>query len=804
MSQKLKQALDLHQAGDLGRARSLYQEILRDDPQNADAHQYLGLLVFQTGDSRQAMEHIGRAVTLNPAVASYHDYLGVVEESRGDYQAALESYQTAARLGEEDADRWFNMAIAFERLGQLEQSAKAYGSAIALRPGDGASHFNLGNLLKAQGRIEQAVLCFEKASICFPQTPGALNNLANTLLQLGRFKEAVDAFKNCLHTQPDDQIVRTNLGAAYLEVGELEQAVECFRLVAKMSPGKAASHVAIGRAEIARGNVDAAIAAYQHALKLDSGCKEARTGLASAFRVYSPVRFRPQIVSSLLLLFDDQSIAPQDLARLSANQLRHTLNLKSSASSLGAVTPVDLDALSCNRLLLCMLTRTIVTDPVIEEFLQLVRRKLLSELSISKGRAGDYLTLAGAIATQSFINEFLYEISDTEAILIAATKQLLSELETPSFNWRECLSPVIQIRLIIVGMYLPLEKLPYAKTLSDANLDRCDQCFQRLIQRSVQEPLCEVQLRNQVARLKPISDQVSHAVQDQYEDNPYPRWFDLPQRASSSYYQYLGKMFPHYHPPDFLNEKVQVLSAGCGTGREAAAIACYRSNTEVLGLDLSVSSLAHGIRVSKKLGIDNLSFIQGDITHCEKLNKAFHVVESSGVLHHMADPLLGWRALVDCLVPGGLMKIGLYSERSSVDVAAAQSMIRQRGLDSSSSGIQQVRKEILNAAQQDPVYSLRFSDDFYTMSACRDLLFHVQEQCFTLDRIGQALDTLGLQFIGFELPMADTRHRYRELNPVDTNMTDLALWSEFERRYPATFAAMYVFWCYKKTESLPL
>ena len=105
MSQKLKQALDLHQAGDLGRARSLYQEILRDDPQNADAHQYLGLLVFQTGDSRQAMEHIGRAVTLNPAVASYHDYLGVVEESRGDYQAALESYQTAARLGEEDADR---------------------------------------------------------------------------------------------------------------------------------------------------------------------------------------------------------------------------------------------------------------------------------------------------------------------------------------------------------------------------------------------------------------------------------------------------------------------------------------------------------------------------------------------------------------------------------------------------------------------------------------------------------------------------------------------------------------------------
>ena len=43
------------------------------------------------------------------------------------------------------------------------------------------------------------------------------------------------------------------------------------------------------------------------------------------------------------------------------------------------------------------------------------------------------------------------------------------------------------------------------------------------------------------------------------------------------------------------------------------------------------------------------------------LNKKFDIIESAGVLHHMADPVAGWRTLTNCLKPNGLMKIGLYS-----------------------------------------------------------------------------------------------------------------------------------------------
>ena len=54
--------------------------------------------------------------------------------------------------------------------------------------------------------------------------------------------------------------------------------------------------------------------------------------------------------------------------------------------------------------------------------------------------------------------------------------------------------------------------------------------------------------------------------------------------------------------------------------------------------------------------------MQADILDLGNLNKQFDIIESVGVLHHMDNPMEGWKVLTDCLKPGGLMMIGLYSE----------------------------------------------------------------------------------------------------------------------------------------------
>jgi hypothetical protein len=83
--------------------------------------------------------------------------------------------------------------------------------------------------------------------------------------------------------------------------------------------------------------------------------------------------------------------------------------------------------------------------------------------------------------------------------------------------------------------------------------------------------------------------------------------------------------------------------------------------------------------------------------------------------------------------------------------------------------------------------------DYFSISECRDLLFHVQEHQLTIAEIAAFLREHKLQFIGFELaPQALANYRSRF--PQDSAMTDLNAWEAFEAQHPTTFAGMYQFW----------
>ena len=156
----------------------------------------------------------------------------------------------------------------------------------------------------------------------------------------------------------------------------------------------------------------------------------------------------------------------------------------------------------------------------------------------------------------------------------------------------------------------------------------------------------------------------------------------------------------------------------------------------VLALDLSLSSLTYALRKTRELGVRNIEYIQGDILELKNFGmcKDFDVIESVGVLHHMDDPLSGWKALVDILRIGGLMKIGLYSNVARQHIIEARGQIARKKYTGSSDDIRRYRGEILNADRQSDseIIKVLDSSDFYSLSACRDLLFHVQEHQFTL------------------------------------------------------------------------
>jgi ubiquinone/menaquinone biosynthesis C-methylase UbiE len=94
-------------------------------------------------------------------------------------------------------------------------------------------------------------------------------------------------------------------------------------------------------------------------------------------------------------------------------------------------------------------------------------------------------------------------------------------------------------------------------------------------------------------------------------------------------------------------ENPEILVAGCGTGQNALNTALRFSNARVLAVDLSLSSLSYAMRKTKELKLSNIEYAQADIMELGSFERRFDLIECSGVLHHLGDPLAGWRMLVD-------------------------------------------------------------------------------------------------------------------------------------------------------------
>ena len=241
-------------------------------------------------------------------------------------------------------------------------------------------------------------------------------------------------------------------------------------------------------------------------------------------------------------------------------------------------------------------------------------------------------------------------------------------------------------------------------------------------------------------------------------------------------------------------EAPNILIAGCGTGQHSIGTASKIKNAKVLAVDLSLSSLAYAKRKTEELGFQNIDYMQADILDLGKLDRKFDIIESSGVLHHLDEPMAGWRSLTDCLELGGLMKIGLYSELARQHIVRMREEINQSGIGSSDVAMRSFRSNVINSSEEHHK-RIRSSINFYSLSELRDLLFHVQEHRFTIPQLKDCLSELDLKFCGFEADVI-----VRDFKLTNTGVDDpynLDKWHSYEEANPNTFIAMYQFWCQK-------
>jgi len=421
-------------------------------------------------------------------------------------------------------------------------------------------------------------------------------------------------------------------------------------------------------------------------------------------------------------------------------------------------------------------------DLALENLFSELRASLLVSISDLTG-SPEELEFQSALALQCFTNEYIYNQSEHEdaslAALEAAVKQALSNGDQPSPQSILCLAS-----------YRPLNQYDWSGSLRITN--EIEDVFTRL----VVEPNQEAKLKAILPVLGEITDEVSSKVRNQYEVSPYPRWVNLglplqPAPISMVVEEIKLKLF---HDKIKEVEAPNILIAGCGTGQHSIGTAARFKGSKVLAIDLSLSSLSYARRKTEELGIQNIDYMQADILDLGKLGRQFDIVESAGVLHHMDDPIAGWRVLTDCLKPGGLMKIGLYSEMARQHIVEMRQEISKAGIGSSDVAMKSFRTTVMTSDQKHHKKILN-SSDFYSLSELRDLLFHVQEHRFTIPQIQDCLSELKLKFCGFEVNKIVPHFKQTNTGAGDPYYLDR--WHTYEEANPGVFMGMYQFWCQK-------
>ena len=182
---------------------TIWQDTVEKRPNNARAHNNLGVALARMGRVPEAILHYEQALRIWPDYVNAHNNLGLALAEQGEDQEAVEQYDQALRLRPDYALAHNNLASALMKQGRLQGAIEHYEQAMRLRPDIASGHYNLGNALLVAGRVQEAVAQYEQAVRLKPDFAVAHYNLAIALERLGRTAQAIQQYEEALRIRPD-------------------------------------------------------------------------------------------------------------------------------------------------------------------------------------------------------------------------------------------------------------------------------------------------------------------------------------------------------------------------------------------------------------------------------------------------------------------------------------------------------------------------------------------------------------------------------------------------------------------------
>jgi len=247
--------------------------------------------------------------------------------------------------------------------------------------------------------------------------------------------------------------------------------------------------------------------------------------------------------------------------------------------------------------------------------------------------------------------------------------------------------------------------------------------------------------------LSPSMD-VATAVRQFYDRFPYPpplhdlekyrqRWQDPQKRRAEFHLFWPGRTYW---------EDPSILVAGCGTS-QAAKHALRWPHARVTGIDVSTTSVECTLELKRKHDLQNLEVHELALEQVGDLGRKFDQIVCTGVLHHLADPDTGLRALHSVLNLDGAIEFMVYAPYGRTGIYMLQEFCRRIGIRATDEEIGDLICALSALPPGHPLQALLSqAPDFRNDAALADALLHPQDRAYSVPQLFALIDKAGLVF----------------------------------------------------------
>jgi tetratricopeptide (TPR) repeat protein len=309
----LQSAVRLLQSGQADEASRLLADLLKHEPNNADALALTGLAHAHRNQNEEAARFMSRALALNPHhAATQFNYANVlrklerwsdaeqayarvlalkpdhVEARRQRGHMLAEMKRDADALNELDRVPTDNIQTLTLRAklrlntGRLSDAFADYELIVALDPKNWEAWNNRGIVLDKVERYEDALQSYDRALALAPTNLNAMHNRGAALLCLSRFDEALPLFEHLIATDPSHADNWSCHGVALASLMRLDEALASFEKGLTLDPESMRAGNGKGMALVALGRPQEAIAQYKKVAALHPGNPMTHGNLAFA------------------------------------------------------------------------------------------------------------------------------------------------------------------------------------------------------------------------------------------------------------------------------------------------------------------------------------------------------------------------------------------------------------------------------------------------------------------------------------------------------------------------------------------